>query len=96
MTAHILELKQTIEKQKKESSQLEKQMDEIRRQLSVKDRHVEEEREKHKAAILLLEEQKLDSKKHNVLELEMAAYEVIYFITDVTLASHCLEGVTAT
>ncbi|KAK6633309.1 hypothetical protein RUM44_003910 [Polyplax serrata] len=75
LTAHILELKQTIEKQKKESSQLEKQMDEIRRQLSVKDRHVEEEREKHKAAILLLEEQKLDSKKHNVLELEMAAYE---------------------
>lgn len=76
LTAHINELKQTIEKQKKDYNVAERQIEDLKSQMSTKDRHIEEEREKHKAAILLLEEQKLDSKKHSVLELEMAAYEV--------------------
>ena len=59
-------------------SQMQMELDEIKGQLTVKDRHIEEEREKHNTAMLLLEEQKIDSKKHNVLELEMAAYEVSY------------------
>lgn len=84
LTSHIGELKQTIDKQKKDCSSVEREIEELRNQVTIKDRHIEEEKEKHKTAILLLEEQKIDSRKHSVLELEIAAYEVSYKIFRMT------------
>lgn len=47
--------------------------------LLAKDKKVEEEIDKHRKTQSLLEEQKMELKKHSVLSLEMADYEVIFF-----------------